>query len=399
MGTRRKRLTTVTVVLAGLLVAAVGGCLGSDNLTTEPQLPTPRLPQAMPASTDKATALINEWIADDPVIAWGWVDMVLTYGFWKHYEVSGDPKILDYIADYMDDDWRGYQPIASDWLSPAVLDLLVCKETGAADNCERLPEYDDYFVTVNREDGMTVHWTGVPEIAREVWVDTIFMAGAYMIERARMLDGDESTAWWNDVTLQFIKFDTYLTDADTGLMNHAYDFSATDPIMNGPDAFWGRGNSWYVAALGFTLQVLPDDHPDRPALEQIWHDRIDALIPLQDENGYWHTLLLRTDDDYPEASATALIAYGIAAGLNAGMTHSGARDAVDAAMAVLDNSIYLEEGRHILPQISLATVPGTADEYLNVKIDDNVAYGVGGYVMASVEVAILRGEIDRRDHP
>ena len=355
--------------------------------------PSVRAEVALPPSLAKAEALTLEWIARAPRTAWSWVDMVLLYGMWHLYEAGGNPVVFDYISAYADRHHNGYRPIASDWIAPAVLDLLVCVEKRLDDNCARVPDYDDYFATVGREDGAQVHWTDFEGIERQVWVDTIFMAGAYMWERARHLSDDEAQPWWDDLALQFIALDAILTDADAKLMNHGYDF-ATDTFLNDAGAYWGRGNSWYVAALGQVLKLLPNDHADRPALEALWHARVTTLLPLQDDNGFWHTLLLEHDDDYPEASATALIAAGIAAGLNAGLVHDGAREAVDAAVARLDASIAVVDGRHVLPQISVATEPDTREGYLGIAVEDNVAYGIGGYILLTVEAARLQGELE-----
>jgi unsaturated rhamnogalacturonyl hydrolase len=144
--------------------------------------------------------------------------------------------------------------------------------------------------------------------------------------------------------------------------------------------------------LGLTLRALPAEHAGRAALSTIWHTRVEALLPLQDPAGYWHTLV---DDAeaYRESSATALFAAGIAAGLSAGLSHTGAQAAVERAMAALDASITVVDGRHQLPDISGATVPGSADSYREVETRANIAYGVGAYILAALESARMRGEL------
>lgn len=385
MQVKKYRARSAIICLA-LLVAC-------NDMTPTNDAPQPRSHIQLPASLANAERFAAEWLAEDPRMPWSWVEMVLLYGLWHLYEANGDPALLAYVADFAEQQHKGYQPIASDWFSPAVLDMLICEESQTPANCERVPVYDDYFVTCKRETGALVHWTVIEGLDRQLWVDTIFMVGAYMLERARRLEPEAAAPWWDDLTLQFQVFDEYLTDSATGLMNHAYDFAASEPIVNGSGAFWGRGNSWYIAMLGLTLKYLPADHAARPELETLWHERVAALLPLQDEAGYWHTILTAPTDHYPEASATALIAFGLAAGLNAGLSHDGASASAEAALAALDGSISVDNGRLTLPQISTATEPGTVEDYLNVDIESNVAYGLGGYILAALEVARLRGEL------
>ena len=375
-----------------LALSLLSGCLDSESGAKPENEANVRQPRELPASLAYAEAFAGEHILDTPGVMWGWIDMVEYYAFWQLYEANGDPELLLHIADYVEDNYAAYQPIASDWFSPAVLDLLVCTETGAQDNCDRVATYDEYFTISRREEGALVHWTAADDVNRQIWVDTIFMVGAYMLERARHLPVDEAAVWWDDLVLQFTALDSYLTDPSTQLMNHGYDFAAEPPLMNEAGAYWGRGNGWYVAMLGFTLRHMPLDHPGRSALASIWHNRVAALLPLQDEKGFWHTLV---DDPeaYAEASATALFAAGIASGLSAGLAHDGAAASVARAIVALDTSITQEGSRHQLPGISGATVPGSADSYREVETRPNIAYGVGAYILAALENARLRGEL------
>lgn len=382
---RRIALTILTLV-------STTACTSPEPTPIETVEPGVRERRQVPASLALAEAFALEHMQDSPGVMWGWIDMVEYYAFWQLYETNGDPELLAHIAAFVEDNHAAYQPIASDWFSPAVLDLLVCTETDADDNCDRVTTYDDYFTLSRREDGALVHWTAADDVNRQIWVDTIFMVGAYMLERARHLDDADAIAWWDDLVLQFTALDKYLTDPDAGLMHHGYDFATEPALMNEPGAYWGRGNGWYVAMLGLTLRQLPADHAGRAALSAIWQTRVAALLPLQDSAGFWHTLV-DDADAYAEASATALFAAGIAGGLNAGLTHAGAPQAVERAMAALDASITVVDGRHELPGISGATVPGSTQSYRDIETRPNIAYGIGAYILAALESARLRGEL------
>ncbi|RMF18196.1 MAG: hypothetical protein D6761_03115 [Candidatus Dadabacteria bacterium] len=343
-----------------------------------------------PSALEPARAIAHQWVADDPPgLIWGWREYVLLLGFWRLEELEPDPIIERYVDDFLDSKRGQYAPIASDVFSPATIDLLYCRDIGDPESCERLDDYDAYFDTVHREQGAVVHWTGLPGDDRSVWIDSIFMVGMYMLERARMTDGDVQRAWYDDLATQFIAFANILRDGETGLFNHAYDF-ATARFVNGPGAFWGRGNSWYVAALGETLKTFPVDHPQRARLEQLWTEIVDAVAPLQDANGFWHTILTQPDDDYPEMSATALITYGIAAGLNAGLTSErGAAVLPLAESALRSSTSTTADGRIVVHGTSESTEPGTIEDYLDIEVADDVPYGVGAWIMAMRELALM----------
>ena len=345
---------------------------------------------SLPASLDNARTLTREWIERDPVMFWSWGEFVLLYGFWKLHEITGDAAVPVYVSNFLDENLYFYTPIASDFFSPATLVLLSCEKSGAEDYCGSRNGFDDYFAAVKREEGAIVHLTGVPGQDRQVWVDSLFMDGAYLIERGRET-GDPG--WYAEAASQFVRFDRILSDPATGLLNHGFDF-ATGRMMNDPGVFWARGNAWYLASLGNLLTVLPPDHPDRAGLEALWRKRVESILPRQNEDGSWNTLLLEIAGNYAETSATALFAFGLATGLEAGLTDAGAREAVFQALDYLNGIIYESGGRHFLPDTSGGTSPGTAEYYLSIPRVINQNYGIGAYILAAIETARLRGEIE-----
>ena len=344
----------------------------------------------LPASLDNAQALTQEWIERDPVMFWSWGEFVLLYGFWKLHEITGDPAVPAYVKNFLDENLYFYTPIASDFFSPATLALLSCAETGSDDYCGLLGGFDDYFAAVKREEGAIVHLTGVPGQDRQVWVDSLFMDGAYLIERGRET-GDPG--WYAEAASQFVRYDLILSDPATGLLNHGFDF-ATGRMMNDPGVFWARGNAWYLASLGNLLTVLPGDYPGRAGLEALWRKRADSILPWQNADGSWNTLLLEIPGNYAESSATALFAFGLAAGLRTGLIDAGAREAAFRALDYLNGIIYESGGNHFLPGTSGGTSPGTAENYLSSIRVINQNFGVGAYILAAVETARLRGEIE-----
>jgi rhamnogalacturonyl hydrolase YesR len=96
---------------------------------------------------------------------------------------------------------------------------------------------------------------------------------------------------------------------------------------NGQPIYWSRGNGWVMGALAEVLQSLPLGNSHRLQYEQMLQTMAAALVPLQGNDGMWRSSL-RDPALYPqpETSGTALITYGLAYGVRAG---------------VLDRSTYL----------------------------------------------------------
>lgn len=88
---------------------------------------------------------------------------------------------------------------------------------------------------------------------------------------------------------------------------------------NGEDCYWSRGNGWVVAALVRTLDMLPKSDPHYNEYMQDFKDMIEALVPIQREDGFWNVSLHDpTNYGGKETSGTALFVYGMAWGVNNG---------------------------------------------------------------------------------
>lgn len=49
--------------------------------------------------------------------------------------------------------------------------------------------------------------------------------------------------------------------------------------------YWGRGNGWFIMALTDLLHLLPENHPQRPALLAVYQGVIDGLMARQGADG------------------------------------------------------------------------------------------------------------------
>ena len=89
---------------------------------------------------------------------------------------------------------------------------------------------------------------------------------------------------------------------------------------NGQPVFWGRGNGWVIAALAQVHATLPAGDPRAARYADMLRAMADRLRQVQGADGFWRASLLDPAGfPDPETSATALIAYGIAYGVRAGL--------------------------------------------------------------------------------
>ena len=143
-----------------------------------------------------------------------------------------------------------------------------------------------------------------------VWLDDMFMALPSMAVRSRYT-GDP--AYVNDAGKTAVKFIEKMWMPEKKLFRHGY----VEGLPQEPEMAWGRANGWAILTLCRLLDEMPDNSPERDILLDIYRQHVNGLASRQGKDGFWHQLLDR-DDSYPETSATAIMAYAIAHGINNG---------------------------------------------------------------------------------
>ncbi|MBF9255073.1 glycoside hydrolase family 88 protein [Pontibacter sp. 172403-2] len=115
-----------------------------------------------------------------------------------------------------------------------------------------------------------------------------------------------------------------LYNPEDGLWWRDADFVPPYTEPNGEDSYWSRGNGWVAAALARVLDIMPKDAPHREEYEKTYLEMMEALAPLQREDGFWNVSL--HDPGHfggKETSGTALFTYSMAWGVNNGLLDAG----------------------------------------------------------------------------
>ncbi|SOE21184.1 Rhamnogalacturonyl hydrolase YesR [Spirosomataceae bacterium TFI 002] len=165
------------------------------------------------------------------------------------------------------------------------------------------------------------------------------------------------------------------------------DFVPPYRTPNGQNCYWSRGNGWVILALARVMEILPKTDPHYQEYQETFVDMINALLPLQREDGFWNVSLTDPSDfGGPELSGTALFAYGMAWGINNGVLEKKKykKAAVKAWRAMTQTCIH-ENGQLAFVQ-STGKEPKDGQPLAYDKFPDFEDYGLGCFLLAGSEM-------------
>ncbi len=231
------------------------------------------------------------------------------------------------------------------------------------------------------------------------------MAQPFQAEYALTFD---EPAIFDDVVHQFILMDEHARDPQTGLCYHAWDESRSqkwaDPKTGCSPNFWGRGMGWYAMALIDVLDILPEAHPGRLSLVKIFQRVSNALLHFQDPaTGLWYQVvdLLDRPDNYRESSVSAMLVYVFAKAVRKGYLDSDYLSAARRAYrGLLENMIKVDASGSLTLEgtcsvAGLGNNPyrdGSYEYYVSEKTAANDFKGVGPFILAALEMEVMRRE-------
>ncbi|MEL6941717.1 MAG: glycoside hydrolase family 88 protein [Bacteroidota bacterium] len=237
----------------------------------------------------------------------------------------------------------------------------------------------------------------------QMWLDGLYMAGPFYAQYAVEY---EQTEAFDDIAKQFILVEKNTRDAATGLLYHGWDESRiqrwSDPETGLSEHFWGRAMGWYAMALVDVLDYFPKDHPHHQELIDIFQRLAKALAAFQDgETGLWYQVvnLPKQEGNYKEATVSSMLAYAFAKGARKGYLdqeyHQVAQKAFDGIVENLieikdDGEVYLNKCCAVAGLGGSPYRDGSYDYYVNETIRSNDPKGTGPFIMASIELEILK---------
>ena len=212
-----------------------------------------------------------------------------------------------------------------------------------------------------------------------LWIDDMYMSVPFLAQMGK-LTGDR--AYYDDGARQVIGMSERLFNSPPGLYDHSW-FQNTP---YDPKFYWGRGAGWALMATAELLSVLPEDHPDRARVLDIFQRAVQGVTAVQGSMGLWHQLLDKTDS-YLETSASAMFTFAIARGVNRGWIPPTYAPVAQAGWQALATRVR-PDGR--IEGICVGTTAAyDAVYYYNRPTELGALQGYGPVLMAGAEMITM----------
>jgi rhamnogalacturonyl hydrolase YesR len=328
-------------------------------------------PKLNSKAVEKAIRKVADWELErsQPYFGNEWTWSALYTGFMAASNATGDSKYRDAMMEVGKKfDWtlRSHLPNADDQSIGQTYTELYIQKHDPEMIANTRSELDDLIVHENDPAPRIPWW----------WCDALFMAPPLWARMNAITHDDKyldyiDREWWKTSNLLYDPQEhLYFRDATY--------LKKTEP--NGKKMFWSRGNGWVLGGLARLLQYFPKDDPRREKYVEQFREMSASLIAIQGKDGLWRSGLL--DPDYyglPENSGSALIAYGLAYGVNEGiLDRKTYKPAVERAWKGLLSHVHADGRLDCVQQV------GAAPAFY--KPTSSYIFGVGGFLLAGSEV-------------
>jgi unsaturated rhamnogalacturonyl hydrolase len=237
----------------------------------------------------------------------------------------------------------------------------------------------------------------------QMWLDGLYMGTPFYARFARDFNEPEA---FNDVISQFAIVNRHTFDPSLGLNYHGWDEAKAQKWAN-PETgcsphVWGRAMGWYSMALVDVLDYLPADHPRRGEILTILRQVAKGVKKYQDRHtGLWYQVmeLPGREGNYLEATASSMFTYTLLKAVRKGYISSGYRKVgLKGYRGIIQHLIKENEGGTISLTRCCAVAglggnpyrDGSYEYYIHETVRDNDPKGVGPFIMASLEINLLK---------
>lgn len=231
----------------------------------------------------------------------------------------------------------------------------------------------------------------------QMWLDGIFMADVFAMQYAQVYKKPE---WFDEAVHQIKLIYKHTRDEKTGLLYHGWDESKNPvwahPVKGTSPEFWARAIGWYAVALVECLDYLPEDHPQRKDVVEIFREVCASVKKYQHGDELWYQVLDKNgkEGNWPEASASAMFAYAFAKGANKKYLDESFKGAATKAFdAILDNFVFADDqgNLHLDQTVKIGTLnpktsKGDYEYYISTERRINDYKGLASLLYASIEL-------------
>ena len=241
----------------------------------------------------------------------------------------------------------------------------------------------------------------------QMWLDGLYMGAPFYAEYAKLFG--EPAAALDDVAKQFRLIDEHTYDPKSGLYYHGWDAAKIQPWANPTTGtssnFWGRAIGWYAMGLVDALDFFPTNSPARPEIIAAFQKLSAGMVKHQDAaSGVWYQVVDQGQrpGNYLEATASSMIVYALAKGVNRGYLPRDYIPAIEKAYRGLVKKFVQYDGHlqwSLTQCCSVAGLGGSPsngkmrdgsfDYYIGEPVVKNDLKGVGPFILAGIELQKL----------
>ena len=214
---------------------------------------------------------------------------------------------------------------------------------------------------------------------------------------------------FDDVANQFHLIDKHTCDAKTGLNYHGWDAAKIQPWANPATGcssnFWGRAIGWYAMGMVDALDFFPTNSPARSEIIAAFQKLCAGMLKHQDApSGLWYQVVDqgRRPGNYLEATASGMMVYALAKGVNRGYLPRDTIPAIEKAYRGIIKHFIQYDGNlqwSLTQCCSVAGLGGSPsngklrdgsfDYYIHEPVVKNDLKGVGPFILAGIELQKL----------
>lgn len=211
---------------------------------------------------------------------------------------------------------------------------------------------------------------------RTVWADDQFMALSFLTRYGKLANRPECI---DTAAVMVLRFHERLADPMTGLYWHCYYEIDNQTGV----AHWGRAMGWCMLAQSLLLEVLPQEHPLRQEVLQIYRRNVSSLCRYQAASGMWHQLIDKSDS-YEETSCTAMFTYAVASGVLNGWLDPSYRSVAMRGWEAVARHID-EQG--VLTDVCMGTgISRDLPFYYHRPAPADDVHGMGAILLTAIEI-------------
>ena len=244
----------------------------------------------------------------------------------------------------------------------------------------------------------------------QMWLDGLYMAAPFYAAMGRYLIKPNQA--YDEVARQIRLMDEHTYDAKTGLNYHGWDAAKiqpwANPVTGCSSNFWGRAEGWYAMALVDVLDFFPTNHSARAPIIATLQKTAKGILKFQDaQTGLWWQIMDQGNrpKNYREATASAMVVYALAKGVNHGYLPRAYIPAIETGYAGMVKNLTRDDGggnwslTRCCQVAGLGGSPsngkirdGSFEYYAGEPVVDNDLKGIGPFILAGIEVQKLTGQ-------